>query len=245
MIYITVMDENSKVIKMADPVDPEDGWGDMQLNMEMEAGKVYYFQIKEMSGGATDVKIKLTKGECAMVTFHANRDAQSDAWFDDDPSKTVKTIPIAIGEDISKYTRSGWMAEDPLKLIFSGWSLNPDLEWIDDYLIVEHDMDVYAITAEQNVITLDANGGYFRMANNSSVTRDAFGKGRPFASSMDPTMMTTPSNSQAGQETRMQKFPILTSLKVSLHPMNWMVSHSMRSMVARYLRDGMPTAAIS
>lgn len=187
VIYITVMDENSKVIKMADPVDPEDGWGDMQLNMEMEAGKVYYFQIKEMSGGATDVKIKLTKGECAMVTFHANRDAQSDAWFDDDPSKTVKTIPIAIGEDISKYTRSGWMTEDPLKVVFSGWSLNPDLEWIDDYLIVEHDMDVYAITAEQNVITLDANGGYFRMANNSSVTRDAFGKGRPFASSMDPT----------------------------------------------------------
>jgi hypothetical protein len=171
---------------MSEAVDPENGWGDVALRIEMEAGKVYFFTIREMGGQDLDIKFMITKAPYANVTFHANRDSQGDAWFDDDPSLTAKTIPIAIGEEIHSYSRSGLTYADPEAVLFSGWSTDPDKAWVDDYVIVEGDMDVYALAEDKIMVTLDANGGYFRLADNAPVIREQFAKGTAFVTRNDP-----------------------------------------------------------
>lgn len=131
-------------------------------------------------------KFRITKAPCARVTFHANRDAKSDAWFDDDPAVTAKTIPIAIGEEIHSYSRSGLTFADPDAVLFSGWSTDPDKQWVDDYVIVEGDMDVYALTVDKILVTLDGNGGRFRLEDNAPVIREQFMPGESFKPKADP-----------------------------------------------------------
>ena len=160
--------------------------GDAALSYEMEAGKTYYFQIREGIGRPVECDLNIHKCEYAKITFHANRDGKQDAYFDGDKTKSEKVINIGYGNEIWDYARTGLNLESYDKLLFAGWSLDPNSTWPEDVLKVEGDMDVYAVYEEHAVMTLSAEGGAFTFDGESDTKILPVLEGRYFDPEIEP-----------------------------------------------------------
>ena len=182
-VIITVMQENCEKLIDSDFYDAD---GNAAVSLSMRAGVPYFFQIREMGGGYVNCTLSLREVKSATVTFHANRDEQQDAWFDDDPAMLEKKIPIAVGSDIAQYSMSGLTFKDAQQVGLAGWSAVPDAKSVPGELIVKGDMDVYAVTSDLGVLILDANGGFFAFEGNSETMRHRFIPGTPFEPTYDP-----------------------------------------------------------
>ena len=181
--YIVMMDADQNVL-MESTFDKTTG--NATLSSVMEAGRTYFFALRETGGDAADFTAVIRKADCVRVTFHINRPGMSDVWFDNDPSSTEKTIEIRKGEKIGSYSHTGITISDPKITSLIGWSGDPDAEWKDDSLTADRDMDVYGIYADLSYFIIDAGEGYFPMENNASVIRYVYFTDMPFIAYYDP-----------------------------------------------------------
>ena len=137
-----------------------DEGGNASLTVSMEAGKTYYFQVRESAGTDAYLTVRMEKPECKTVTFHANREG---AYFDGDKTCQEKQLQFATGTNLKDLGDIGLQIDDP-EAAPVGWSEDPDatspMEGYEPYA-VEADMDLYAVYKEFDIITLDANGGTF------------------------------------------------------------------------------------
>ena len=149
--------------KIRDHGNPDDD-GNAKLTYTMLAGETYYINFRGSFGGRVEFEAGIRETDYRTVTFHSNRDEQGDAYFDDDESKLITTIPFSIGEEISHYRNTGLSFKDENKLEFIGWSLDPNETRVPlDKIEVTDNIDVYGIYYDLDSITLDANGGYYSL----------------------------------------------------------------------------------
>ena len=179
--YIRMLDANRRSLGESNLLNWE---GDSYLAAELEAGKTYYFQIRELYGLETSFSFCLHKPEGSYVTFHANKDGS--AYFDGDPAKTEKTIKMKNGIllGLTKYT--GLELSRDYHGSWIGWSTNPDDDYLEIGLVLENDIDVYGIYEDFNYITLDANGGYFPLDAGSAVKTQNYASGQIFKDVDEP-----------------------------------------------------------
>ena len=163
--YIRILAENNALL--ADS-SGEDGQGYVNCYCEMEAGKTYYVTLADSFGRNMSADFGIKKPQTVNVTFHAN--GGDSAWFDDDKTRTEKTVKVPVGKEL------GHLSLNYPNLVynydimsFQGWMLEPDGIWDPQaFPTAEADMDLYAYFVNFDHIILDANGGYFRMFNNAT-----------------------------------------------------------------------------
>ncbi|MBO4901451.1 MAG: LPXTG cell wall anchor domain-containing protein [Lachnospiraceae bacterium] len=146
-----------------------DADGTAILTVSMEAGKTYYFQVRESYGFEAEITVCLTKANYKTVTFHANHG--DEAYFDEDPNLKEKQFRFEVGTNLKYFNSTGLIVADP-QLGHIGWSTNPDDESTPEGYNpyeVKDDMDLYAIYNEFSLVTLDANGGTFPTYDNETV----------------------------------------------------------------------------
>ena len=182
--YIQMMDIDTRVLAKS--------LNDYDLNAyitrELKAGVTYYFEFRDMGSAPGEFVAEVSKADCYQVTFHANRDEQQDAWFDDDPTKTEKVVNFSSGEEISDY-EPNLILEDYTVLAFEFWSTDPNATVYDMRPVyVDGDLDLYAVYLELDTLVLDGNGGYFRLNNNSSQMVHSYIPGTAFETKYDPTI---------------------------------------------------------
>lgn len=159
------------------------------LTYTMEAGQTYvikYYLAHAMDDVKIDVGIK--EADSRIVTFHANRDSQGDAYFDGDPNKTTKQIPFSVGSEIENYNKTGLEVAHPNRLSNMGWTRQPQTGGETQKIIVTEDMDVYGFYWDMDSIILDANGGYFSTGSNE------YEYIFPVGVAFDPTVMPKTNN---------------------------------------------------
>ena len=181
--YVRIMDRDGNRIEDAAATDTE---GNVSLNLELTAGTTYLIEMSEFSGQSVAFDFRIDKPEYGIVRFHANEIEPGEAYFDGDPTKTVKEIRFKLGTDIHRFLRSGLEVENPYRVSFIGWSVNKDAEDFDHGLYVTESMDVYAVYTRFETIVLDANGGTFN--DGTSVREQNYVEEEPFYVMFEPTI---------------------------------------------------------
>ena len=140
------------------------------LTYTMEAGQTYVIQyyVAHSQEGELKIDVGIKEADSRIVTFHANRDSQGDAYFDGDPTKTTKQIPFAVGTEIESYDGTGLEVTQPNRLSNVGWTRQPQTGGELQKIFVTEDMDVYGFYWDMDSIILDANGGYFSSGGTES-----------------------------------------------------------------------------
>lgn len=189
---MNVQSENGAFIQMMD-VDNEllarslnDYDRNAFITRELKAGTTYFFEFREMGAQPGEFVAKVSMADSFVVTFHANRDSQQDAWFDDDPTMTEKLVHFTYGEEISEYEANLILADYSV-LGFLGWSTDPNATYEDIHPIyVSQDLDLYAVYLPLETIILDGNGGVFRLNGNVPQKVYSYVAGSVFNPTVDP-----------------------------------------------------------
>ena len=184
--YIAMMSADTKVTALSNPLPDNHN---NHIVQTLTAGTTYYFQIREMGMyGAYHINMDamIRKSEYYTVTYHANHE---DVWFDDDETKITKEIPFTPGTRVDDYSAevARLHIEDMEHLQFVSWGTTPDAEFDpEEHVILDSDIDLYAIYYEKNSIILDANGGYFPMNSNLGIYKYTYIVGYPFDPPFEP-----------------------------------------------------------
>ena len=164
-VDVAIVDSENQTIKKTNTMH-----GNSVITYTMQAGKTYFIESDNATINQHIYDIGIEKNEeYRIVTFHANRDEQGDAFFDNDETKTTKQIPFSDGEEISQYNDTGLTLKNPNKTDFMGWSIDPYEEYPEEKIIVDKDLDVYAVICDLDTIALDANGGFYPFLDGGTI----------------------------------------------------------------------------
>ena len=131
------------------------------VSTELTEGVTYFIEFSSVFGEATSYTGTLKKTEFVPITFHANPPSEGAVYFDDNTSKTEKTIDVRKGAHVESYRVDGFTIADGANLMLDGWSLNAGAETKDTEIIAEEATDVYGVYISYKSVMLDANGGAF------------------------------------------------------------------------------------
>ena len=176
-------------------IDPTQGFTDVHLYYEMQAGETYYARFGETDGNYLHFKAGIRKATMKTVTFDSNRG--SGAWYGNDHSQTTKEVEVPVGENVIRLFLDD-LNYDETKISFNVWQTEPDPDEIHNYCIITDSTDtVYADWTEVVAINLDYNGGHDHFQPEITSKVATYPRWVKFETQMDPDI-DDPSKDFAG-----------------------------------------------
>ncbi len=161
--------------------------GNASLVYELEAGKQYYYQVREANTDYAEMTFRISKVDNPVtVTLHANADEPEDTNFDNVAGKIEKTVRFAPDANVQAYGHQGLTVNKTYKYRFMGWSVNPDSPFPDTFIKATDGMDLYAVYDRSENLILNANGGNFSFYNEGEIHHYSYLEGDYFVTEVEP-----------------------------------------------------------
>ncbi len=178
--YMVLYDQDLQYIATADPVENSK---DVVMGIELTAGKKYYVMMSDFIGSGISFSAVVTKPQdYVSVTFHTNFQDADKVYFDQKGTKS-KDILLKRGTALGSYMQSAaGLIVDTEEFTFYGWADDKDADEPAHGMTAGEVTEVYAVYMDFNIITLDANGGYFPQLEGQKTHDLKYTEGDPFIS---------------------------------------------------------------